>query len=63
MILAVEIGNSNIVIGGVVEDEIRFKARLRTDATKTSDEYAIDLRRSPWKVPSLHPLCPRCSIL
>ena len=44
MILAVEIGNSNIVIGGVVEDEIRFKARLRTDATKTSDEYAIDLK-------------------
>lgn len=45
MILAVDIGNSNIVIGGVMEDDrIRFKARLRTDATKTSDEYAIDLK-------------------
>lgn len=43
MILAVDIGNSNIVIGCVEGEEIRFKARLRTDATKTSDEYCIDL--------------------
>jgi type III pantothenate kinase len=44
MILAVDIGNSNIVIGGVEGEEIRFEARLRTDATKTSDEYCIDLK-------------------
>ena len=44
MILAVDIGNSNIVIGGVEGDEIKFEARLRTDATKTSDEYCIDLK-------------------
>ena len=44
MILAVDIGNSNIVIGGVEGDEICFEARLRTDATKTSDEYCIDLK-------------------
>jgi len=44
MILAVDIGNSNIVIGGIEGDEIRFEARLRTDATKTSDEYCIDLK-------------------
>ena len=44
MILAVDIGNSNIVNGGVEGDEIRFEARLRTDATKTSDEYCIDLK-------------------
>ena len=44
MILAVDVGNSNIVIGGVEVDEIRFEARLRTDATKTSDEYCIDLK-------------------
>ena len=43
MILAVDIGNSNIVIGAVEGEEIRFKARLRTDTTKTSDEYCIDL--------------------
>ena len=44
MILAVDVGNSNIVIGGLTGDEITFEARLRTDATKTSDEYCIDLK-------------------
>lgn len=43
MILTVDIGNSNIVIGGV-EEAIVFEARLRTDATKTSDEYCVDLK-------------------
>ena len=44
MILAVDVGNSNIVIGGIEGDDIRFEARLRTDSTKTSDEYCIDLK-------------------
>lgn len=44
MILTVDVGNSNIVLGGVEGSEIRFEARLRTDATKTSDEYCIDLK-------------------
>lgn len=44
MILAVDIGNSNIVVGGIQNHEILFQARLRTDATKTSDEYCIDLK-------------------
>lgn len=44
MILTVDIGNSNIVLGGVEGDDIRFEARLRTDYTKTSDEYCIDLK-------------------
>ena len=44
MILAIDVGNSNIVIGGLTGDEISFEARLRTDATKTSDEYCIDLK-------------------
>ena len=44
MILTVDIGNSNIVLGGIREEEICFEARLRTDATKTSDEYCIDLK-------------------
>ena len=44
MILTVDIGNSNIVIGGVREDAILFEARLRTDATKTSDEYCLDVK-------------------
>ena len=44
MILTIDVGNSNIVLGGVEDQEIRFEARLRTDATKTSDEYCIDLK-------------------
>lgn len=44
MILTVDIGNSNIVLGGVQGDAIVFKARIRTDITKTSDEYCIDLK-------------------
>ncbi len=44
MILAVDIGNSNIVIGAIEDEQIRFEARLRTDATKTSDEYCIDVK-------------------
>ena len=44
MILAVDIGNSNIVVGGMEGRNIVFEARVRTDATKTSDEYCIDLK-------------------
>jgi len=44
MILTIDIGNSNIVLGGVDGDKIAFEARLRTDTTKTSDEYCIDLK-------------------
>lgn len=44
MILTIDIGNSNIVIGGVEGQEICFEARLRTEATKTSDQYCVDLK-------------------
>ena len=44
MILAVDIGNTNIVVGGIRDDKIVFEARLRTEATKTSDEYCMDLK-------------------
>ena len=44
MILAIDIGNSNIVLGGVDEEKILFEARLRTDATHTSDQYAVELK-------------------
>jgi len=44
MILTIDIGNSNIVLGGVRDNEIVFEARLRTEATKTSDQYCVDLK-------------------
>lgn len=44
MILTVDIGNSNIVLGGVQGENIVFEARLRTETTKTSDQYCLDLK-------------------
>ena len=44
MILTIDIGNSKIVLGGVKDDQIVFEARLRTEATKTSDQYCVDLK-------------------
>ena len=44
MILTIDVGNANIVIGLVKNDKILFDAKLRTDTTKTSDEYCIDLK-------------------
>lgn len=44
MILTIDIGNSNVVIGGVEGDQIVFEARLRTESTKTSDQYCVDLK-------------------
>ena len=44
MILTIDIGNSNIVLGGVREQDIVFEARLRTEPTKTSDQYCVDLK-------------------
>ena len=40
MILAIDIGNTSIALGGFEGDELRFVARLATDPTKTEDEYA-----------------------
>lgn len=41
MILAIDIGNTNIVVGGIDDEKIHFVARLSTDRTKTEDEYAV----------------------
>lgn len=44
MILAVDIGNTNIVLGCIREDEILFEARVATDLIKTSDQYCAELK-------------------
>lgn len=53
MILAVDIGNTNIVIGVIQDTEILFEARLRTESTKTSDEYSIDIKM----ILDIHHIC------
>lgn len=45
MILAVDIGNSNIVICGVEGEKILFESRLITDDQKTADEYCGDISK------------------
>lgn len=44
MLLAIDIGNTNIVVGGYKDDELLFLSRMRTDHLKTKDEYAVILR-------------------
>ena len=40
MILAIDIGNTSIALGGFEGDELKFVVRLSTDISKTEDEYA-----------------------
>ena len=43
MILTVDIGNSNIVLGVFDGERLKLTLRIKTDATRTRDEYAINL--------------------
>ena len=43
MILTVDIGNTNIALGGFDDNELRFVARIATDTSATDDEYAVRL--------------------
>ena len=44
MVLALDIGNTNIVIGCSDNGKIRFIERLSTVHTKTELEYALDIK-------------------
>jgi type III pantothenate kinase len=44
MLLAIDIGNTNLVIGCIRDDEILFKARIATDQTRTSDQYGVEIK-------------------
>lgn len=44
MLLAIDIGNSNIVLGCIEGHTIVHEARLATDLIKTSDQYCMDLK-------------------
>ena len=44
MLLAIDIGNTNIVIGCIKDDEILFKARIATDQIRTSDQYGVEIK-------------------
>ncbi|MBQ6798114.1 MAG: type III pantothenate kinase [Oscillospiraceae bacterium] len=44
MLLAVDVGNSNIVIGAIKDGKILFEARIATDLIRTSDQYAVEIK-------------------
>ncbi len=44
MLLAIDIGNTNIVIGCMENDNILFKARIATDRLRTSDQYGVEIK-------------------
>ncbi len=45
MILAVDVGNTNIVFGGFDNNgELRFISRLNTQVSRMEDQYAIKLK-------------------
>ncbi len=44
MILAIDVGNTNIVLGAYQNETFRFVARMATDTRLESDQYAFQLR-------------------
>lgn len=44
MILAIDVGNTNIVIGGIENGKTAFISRINTDPGKTEDEYAVHIK-------------------
>ena len=41
MLLVIDVGNTNIVIGIYKEDELLYDWRISTDKNRTSDEYGL----------------------
>lgn len=44
MILAIDVGNTNIVLGCIDQEKIYFIARLATNHVKTEEQYAVELK-------------------
>lgn len=54
MILAIDIGNTNIVVGCFDKDHVLFVERVSTENTKTELEYAISLK-NVLEIYGIHP--------
>ena len=55
MILAIDVGNTNVVLGGIRDGKQVFSARLASDRNKTEDQYALDIQG----VLTMHGIQPR----
>lgn len=54
MVLTIDIGNTNIVLGAFFGDDLKFVSRIATDVKQTEDEYAIKIR----SILSIHQVSP-----
>ena len=59
MILALDIGNTHIVMGCMEGRDIRYLCRMATNRLTTGAEYAVTISRLPLTAPSSPPLCRR----
>lgn len=46
MLLAIDVGNSNIVLGGYEKEQLKFVSRFRTDSLRTEFEYAVLIKNT-----------------
>ena len=44
MLLAIDIGNTHIVLGCIRDDKILYQARIATDRLRTSDQYGVEIK-------------------
>ena len=67
MILAVDIGNTNVVLGAIEGEQILFLERMATDRSATEIEYMVRIRSvlkfraidpEGWRAPSFAPWFP-----
>ncbi len=42
MVFAIDVGNTNIVLGGYQGDTLQFVSRISTDVTRMEDQYAVE---------------------
>lgn len=54
MILAIDMGNTNIVVGGIDDCKTYFVERITTDDGRTALEYAIQIKN----ILEIHHICP-----
>ena len=68
MLLAIDVGNTNMVFGIFAGEELTHSFRLTTDADRTSDEIGLLVweyfsasacGRRTWRTSSSPPWCPR----
>lgn len=44
MILVIDIGNTNTVLGGIEGEQLQFTLRIQSDRLKTADEYLLTIK-------------------